>query len=162
MRVSFSMACSRADAGRSGLSRSSAARRSRTSTTSRSDARPSVPCWPEHLLIVGIDALPSEHLLQVLGKGLLNQPVFAVDVGNHGFSPDHAEWHLAPSLPRPACVSWRYSITRIIPCQGIIEKYNTRYSHQGKDNNRWRRPSSISPGVRRKSSEPADLRSSYQ
>ena len=41
------MACSRADSGRSGFSRASAARRSRTSTTSRSLARPSVPCGPK-------------------------------------------------------------------------------------------------------------------
>lgn len=45
-RVSFSTACSRAAAGMSGFKRSSAARRSRTNTTSRSDARPSVPFGP--------------------------------------------------------------------------------------------------------------------
>jgi hypothetical protein len=47
MRVNFSMACSRADSGISGFKRASAARRSRTSTTSRSDARPSVPFGPK-------------------------------------------------------------------------------------------------------------------
>jgi hypothetical protein len=40
---------------------------------------------PEGLGVVGIDALPAENLLQVVGEGLLDQPVFAVDVGQgHG------------------------------------------------------------------------------
>ncbi len=35
----------------------------------------------EGLLVPGIDALPAQHLFQVIGKGCLNQAVFAVDVG---------------------------------------------------------------------------------
>lgn len=38
--------------------------------------------WPEGLRVVGVNALPSEHLLQMVGKGLLDQPVFAIDVGD--------------------------------------------------------------------------------
>ena len=35
---------------------------------------------PEGLRLVGVDALPAEHLFEMLGEGLLDQPVFAVDV----------------------------------------------------------------------------------
>jgi hypothetical protein len=35
----------------------------------------------EAFLVPGIDAVPAQHLFQMLGKGRLNQTVFAVDVG---------------------------------------------------------------------------------
>ena len=35
----------------------------------------------EAFLIPGVDAVPTQHLFQMLGKGRLNQTVFAVDVG---------------------------------------------------------------------------------
>ena len=38
---------------------------------------------PEGLGVVGVDALPAEPVAQVVGEGLLDQPVFAVDVGDH-------------------------------------------------------------------------------
>ncbi len=40
---------------------------------------------PEGLRVVGVDAVPAKDLLQMVGEGLLDQPVFAVDVGEgHG------------------------------------------------------------------------------
>jgi hypothetical protein len=30
-----------------------------------------------------MDAIPAECIVQVIGKCLLNQPVFAVDIGDH-------------------------------------------------------------------------------
>ena len=40
--------------------------------------------WAEGLFIVGVDAFPAEDTMQVVRKGLLDQAVFAVDVGDHG------------------------------------------------------------------------------
>ena len=31
----------------------------------------------------------TEHFLQMLGESFLNQPVFTIDVGDHGSSLDH-------------------------------------------------------------------------
>lgn len=43
---------------------------------------------PERLRVVGVDALPADRLLQMLGEGLLDQPVLAVNVGDQmGFPP---------------------------------------------------------------------------
>ena len=38
---------------------------------------------PEGLVVPGVDAVPAEHIMQILGKGLLDQAVLAVDVGDH-------------------------------------------------------------------------------
>ena len=38
---------------------------------------------PERLRVVGVDALSPEPVAQVIRESLLNQPVFAVDVGDH-------------------------------------------------------------------------------
>lgn len=35
------------------------------------------------LVIVGVNALPAVDIAQMIGKGLLDQPVFAVDVSDH-------------------------------------------------------------------------------
>ena len=71
----------------SGLSRASAARRSRVSTTSRVAGAAQRAVRAEGFLVPGIDALPAQRLFQMLGEGRLNQPVFAVDVGvGHAFS----------------------------------------------------------------------------
>ena len=40
--------------------------------------------WPEGLGVVGVDAFPVELIAEVVREGLLDQPVFAVDVGDHG------------------------------------------------------------------------------
>ena len=66
---------------------------------------------PERLLVVGVDALPAEHLLQMLGEGLLDQPVFAVDVGDHGCSPDHGR-HSCPGGSLPVRTVRRLRICR--------------------------------------------------
>ncbi|MEI9477964.1 MAG: hypothetical protein WCO26_15490 [Deltaproteobacteria bacterium] len=44
---------------------------------------------------MGVDAFPSEHLLQMLGEGLLDQAIFAVNVGvSHeiGSDSDGIRW----------------------------------------------------------------------
>src|SRR5262245_45900346 len=38
----------------------------------------------KRLVVVGIDAIPPKRVVEVFSERLLNQPVFAVDVGNHG------------------------------------------------------------------------------
>src|SRR5262249_9422695 len=38
---------------------------------------------PEGLVVPGVDAVPAEHIVQILGEGLLDQAVLAVDVGDH-------------------------------------------------------------------------------
>jgi hypothetical protein len=47
-------------------------------------------CWPspasggaERLGIAGVDALPAERIVEVIGERRLNQPAFAVSVGDH-------------------------------------------------------------------------------
>ena len=48
---------------------------------------------PEGLRVVGVDTLPAEHLFQMLGEGLLDQPVLAVDVGEgHDLSARRRLW----------------------------------------------------------------------
>lgn len=39
---------------------------------------------PEVLGVVSVDALPFESIAEVLREGLLDEPVFTVDVGDHG------------------------------------------------------------------------------
>ena len=47
------------------------------------------PVMPEGLRVVGVDAVPAKDLLQMVGEGLLDKPVFAVDVGYcDGFGSD--------------------------------------------------------------------------
>ena len=38
----------------------------------------------EVLVGEGVNAFPAEHIAQMVGKRLLDQPVFAFDVGDHG------------------------------------------------------------------------------
>jgi hypothetical protein len=56
--------------------------KSRTSTTSGSDARPSVPCRP------------AEPVAEVVRESLLDEPIFTVDVSDH-----------PASAPFPICFS---------------------------------------------------------
>lgn len=41
----------------------------------------------ERLLIVDIDTLPAKLIAEILGEGLLDQPVFAMNVGDHQLQP---------------------------------------------------------------------------
>ena len=43
---------------------------------------------PEGLGVIGVNAIPSEMIAEMIGKSLLNESVFTVDVGNHDLSPD--------------------------------------------------------------------------
>jgi hypothetical protein len=38
---------------------------------------------PEGFLVPGVDAFPAERIVQILGEGLLDQAILAVDVGDH-------------------------------------------------------------------------------
>jgi hypothetical protein len=38
---------------------------------------------PEGFLVPGVHAVPAEHIVQILGKGLLDQAILAVDIGDH-------------------------------------------------------------------------------
>ena len=49
---------------------------------------------PEGLGVVGVDALPAEPIAEVVREGLLDEPVLAVDVGDH-----------PASAPFPICFS---------------------------------------------------------
>jgi len=55
---------------------------------------PQGPLRPEGFGVVSINTFPAEVIMQVVGKGLLNQSVFAVDVGDHGLSPDEVSYIL--------------------------------------------------------------------
>jgi hypothetical protein len=38
---------------------------------------------PEGLVVPGVDTVLAEHIMEILSKGLLDQAVLAVDVGDH-------------------------------------------------------------------------------
>src|SRR5437016_328728 len=71
--------------------------------------------WTKCLHVVRVDALPAESIVQVVGEGLLNETILAVDIGDHLVSIQTAVWLAATITCRRRSPSVSRTIAGLVP-----------------------------------------------